>query len=173
MVVGRFIITLTTLCFCLAGCHGYPKRVSPIENFNATKFMGTWYEIARLDHSFERGLSRVSATYRLENDQIKIVNRGYSEKQKKWKVATGVAVFAKEQDQGYLHVSFFGPFSSTYLIFERGANYEYAFVCGPTTNYLWLLSRKQTGNEELIKTFRQQALSKGFAADELIIVNHQ
>lgn len=172
MAFGRFTLILTILCFCLVGCHGYPDKVSPIQNFDATKFMGTWFEIARLDHSFERGLSKVSATYRLEDGEIKIVNKGYSTKQKKWEMATGVAVFAKEHDKGYFHVSFFGPFSSTYLIFERGSNYEYAFVCGPNTNYLWLLSRKTTGNEKLIKKFRQEIVKKGFNADELIIVEH-
>lgn len=164
---------LYILCLCLGGCYGYPDKVRPIENFDAPKYMGTWYEIARLDHSFERGLTNVSATYRLEDGTIKIINKGYSEKQKKWEFATGKAVFAQEHNRGYLHVSFLGPFSSTYLIFELGENYEYAFVCGPNTDYLWLLSRKASGNKPLIEQFRQEVAKKGFNPDNLIIVNHE
>lgn len=171
MTFGRFII-INMACILLGGCYGYPEQVSPVQNFDAAKYMGTWYEIARLDHSFERGLNNVSATYRLENGQVNIVNKGYSEQQKKWELATGKALFAEDKDIGYFHVSFFGPFSSTYLIFELGKNYEYAFVCGPNTDYLWLLLRNASGNEELIKNFRQETEKKGFNPEELIIVHH-
>lgn len=165
-------LIFVTLCVFLGGCFGYPNSVRPINNFDAPKYMGTWYEVARLDHSFERGLSNVSASYRLEDGIVKIVNKGYSKKQKKWEIASGEAVFANSQDEGYLHVSFFGPFSSTYLVFELGESYEYAFVCGPNTDYLWLLSRSPIGNEKIIEHFVESAKQKGFKVDELIYVKH-
>ncbi|MFA0071671.1 lipocalin family protein, partial [Vibrio breoganii] len=104
---------------------------------------GTWYEVARLDHSFERGLSNISAEYSLRDDGgVKVVNRGYSLEKGEWNEAEGKAYFVEESDQGYLKVSFFGPFYGAYVVFELDKEgYQYAFVSGPDTDYLWLLSR--------------------------------
>ncbi len=74
----------------LFGCVGIPEKVTPVENFKLERYLGTWYEIARLDHSFERGLTRVTAQYSMRDDGgVRVVNRGYSEKENKWKQAEG------------------------------------------------------------------------------------
>ncbi|WP_300672792.1 lipocalin family protein [Desulfoluna sp.] len=97
----------------LTGCVGMPENVKPVDRFKPEKYMGTWYEIARLDHSFERGLSRVTADYSLRDDGgIRVLNRGYSDEENAWKEAEGKAYFVGGSDQGYLKVSFFGPFYS-------------------------------------------------------------
>src|SRR5450631_1213142 len=99
------------LTMLLTGCVGIPENVKPVQNFKPERYLGTWYEIARLDHRFERGLSRVTANYSLRDDGgLEVVNRGYSSKEKKWKEAEGRAYFVKGKDQGFLKVSFFGPF---------------------------------------------------------------
>lgn len=95
----------------LMGCVGVPKGVQPVENFSVNRYLGQWYEIARLDHSFEKGLSRVTANYSLREDGgVKVLNRGCSEKNHEWKEAEGKAFFVGKPDVGYLKVSFFGPF---------------------------------------------------------------
>ena len=105
--------------FFLAGCVGMPPGVEPVEDFELDRYLGKWYEIARLDHSFERGLSRVSAEYSLREDGgVRVVNRGYSDKSGKWKESEGKAYFVDGDDTGYLKVSFFGPFYGSYVVFE-------------------------------------------------------
>ena len=97
------------LLLVFTGCIGIPDNIEPVDNFNLKKYLGKWYEIARLDHSFERGLTRVSAEYSLRKDGgVKVINRGYSAEKNKWKEAQGKAYFVNGPDQGHLKVSFFG-----------------------------------------------------------------
>ncbi|WP_213194830.1 lipocalin family protein [Desulfuromonas sp. AOP6] len=151
-----------------------PEQVRPVQGFDVDRYLGTWYEIARLDHSFERGLERVSAEYSRRGDGgVRVINRGFSPAENRWKEATGKAYFVREPSEGYLKVSFFGPFYGSYVIFELDhENYQYAFVCGPDTSYLWLLARTPQVDEELLKRFTKSAAARGFAVDQLIFVNH-
>lgn len=169
----RILFTLISLLF-LNGCLGMPDSVKPISNFKIDNYLGKWYEIARLDHSFERGLSQVSAEYSLKDDGgVLVTNRGYSVAKKEWKEAQGKAYFVNAQDEGYLKVSFFGPFYGSYVIFELDQiNYQYAFVSGPNSDYLWLLSRTPTVSPEIIKKFITMSKERGFATDNLIFVTH-
>jgi apolipoprotein D and lipocalin family protein len=121
---------LSLLLLFLNGCVGIPENVTPVSNFNIEKYVGKWFEIARLDHSFERGLTRVTADYSLREDGgVRVLNRGYSEKEAKWKEVKGKAYFVNKPDQGYLKVSFFGPFYgyNTPQILDRGIRCMLAF----------------------------------------------
>ncbi|EGU47763.1 outer membrane lipoprotein blc precursor [Vibrio ichthyoenteri ATCC 700023] len=159
----------------LNGCLGMPETVKPVDNFELNRYLGTWYEIARLDHSFEAGLERVSAEYnRLPKGGISVKNRGYDPESDEWVEATGQAFFVNQDDQGYLQVSFFGPFYSSYVIFELDKEgYQHAFVSGPNYDYLWLLSRTPDVSDELKNKFRLQARTLGFDVDELIFVEQE
>jgi apolipoprotein D and lipocalin family protein len=150
-----------------------PDGVKPVTDFELDRYLGTWYEIARLDHSFERGLSNVTAQYSVREDGgVRVINRGYSEKKGEWKQAEGKAFFVGEDSEGYLKVSFFGPFYGSYVIFELDHDdYQHAFVSGPDSSYLWLLSRTPEVSEKIKGQFEQQARSLGFNLDELIWVN--
>ena len=167
-----FVILL--LCLCLSGCLGVPEGVKPVDGFELNKYLGKWYEIARLDHSFERGLSKVTANYSLREDGgVRVINRGFSNEKNKWKEAEGKAYFVGEQDQGYLKVSFFGPFYGSYVVFELDKqNYQHAFIAGPDTSYLWFLSRTPTVSEELYAEFIERARQLGFATENVIRVEH-
>ena len=168
-------LMLGVLTLLLNGCGGYPQNVSPIQQFDVNRYLGKWYEVARLDHSFERGLEQVSAEYTLlGNGRVKVVNRGFSTKSNEWKEAVGKAFSAGKTDEGYLKVSFFGPFYSSYVIFGLdGENYQYAYVSGPNHSYLWLLSRTPKVEEEVITRFVETAKEKGFATEELIYVKQK
>ena len=158
----------------LTGCVGIPKGVAPVDNFELERYLGRWYEIARLDHSFERGLSRVTAEYSLRKDGgVRVVNRGWSEEKGQWRRAEGKAYFVEGKDRGYLKVSFFGPFYGAYVIFELDQDYRYALVCGPDTSYLWLLAREPEIGEELRASLIARAAALGFATEELIMVEHR
>lgn len=167
----KWFISCCLLLF--SGCSGgFPKNVTPIQQFDVKRYLGTWYEIARLDHSFERGLEQVTAEYSLLDDgKIQVVNKGYSPAKDAWKQASGKAFLAGRTDEGFLKVSFFGPFYSSYVIFDLDTkNYQYAYVSGPNHSYLWLLSRTPKVDEATMAHFVKTAKAKGFDTDSLIYV---
>ena len=170
----HFLLSLLPMLL-LTACVGMPDGVQPVNNFDLNRYLGKWYEIARLDHSFERGLTKISAEYSMREDGgVKVLNKGFSVADNKWKEAEGKAYFVNDSDQGYLKVSFFGPFYGSYVIFELDKeDYQYAFVSGPDTSYLWLLSRTPTVSKELIEKFIKKSESVGFDTEELIFVEHQ
>ena len=167
-------IILGLLSVIISGCAGYPKNITPVKDFEISRYLGKWYEIARLDHSFERGLEKITADYSLRDDGSMLVrNRGFSPADQSWKEARGRAYFARERDEGYLKVSFFGPFYSSYVIFELDrVDYQYAFVTGPSKSYLWLLSRSPRPDNSILERFLKKAEMLGYATNELIYVAH-
>lgn len=171
-------ILLLTAITILTSCTGKPDNVEPVTGFELDRYLGKWYEIARLDHSFERGLESISAEYSLREDGgVKVINRGYDVEEGEWDQAEGKAYFVDETDTGHLKVSFFGPFYGSYIVFDLGmgdtdADYQYAFVSGPDTSYLWLLSRTPEVEQSLIESFNEKAGALGFETDKLIYVDH-
>ena len=108
-----------------------------------------------------------------ERGGVRVVNRGFSEEESKWKQSEGKAYFVDKTNEGYLKVSFFGPFYGSYVVFELDKeNYQYAFVSGPNTKYLWLLARTPSVEPELIENFIKMAKARGFDTDNLIYVEH-
>jgi len=158
----------------MAGCTGLPEGIEPVSGFESGRYFGTWYEIARLDHSFERGLTNVRAEYSRNDDgSIKVINRGYNAEEEKWEEADGRAVFVEDENTGHLKVSFFGPFYASYVVFELDKKeYSYAYVTGYDRDYLWFLSRTPEVSEEAIEAFRERVIEEGFDLEELIIVEH-
>jgi apolipoprotein D and lipocalin family protein len=157
------------------GCGTLPENGRPGGDFRLERYLGTWYEIARLDHSFERGLSRVTAEYSLRDDGgVRVLNRGFSQRDGKWKQAEGRAYFVQDPATGFLKVSFFGPFYGTYAIFELDhADYGYAVVSGPDHSYLWILAREPHMDEALKQDLIARAAARGFGTDGLIFVEHE
>jgi apolipoprotein D and lipocalin family protein len=166
-------LTALILALLVAGCTGKPDGVMPVKDFDLDRYLGTWYEIARLDHSFERGLNNISANYSLRDDGgVRVLNRGFSVKKNEWQEAEGKAYFVESPGLGHLKVSFFGPFYGSYIVFELDDNYQYAFVSGPDTSYLWLLSRTPKVDQSVIEHFIDRASALGFETDKLIYVDH-
>ncbi len=172
----KWPLTLSLVCLLtfLSGCTSAPKGIAPIEGFELSRYLGTWHEIARLDHGFERGLSQVSAEYRLRDDGgVSVINRGYSAADKSWKVAEGKAYFVESSDIGHLKVSFFGPFYGGYNIIALDRrDYSYALVCGPNRRYLWILARTPKLNPTVLQELLHKARQFGFATDLLIYPKH-
>lgn len=164
------LLAINVILGLLSGCLSLPQNVVPVDGFELNRYLGTWYEIARLDHSFERGLDKVTAEYFLRDDGgVGVINKGFSASENKWKEAEGKAYFVRDSQQGYLKVSFFGPFYGAYIIFELDkVDYQYAFVTSYDKSYLWLLARTPIVNEELITRFVQRSIELGFETAELI-----
>lgn len=154
----------------VSACTGVPKGLEPVEGFDFKRYLGQWHEIARLDHSFERGLTEVSATYSLREDGgIDVVNRGYDSKRGQWSEARGRAYFLGSPQTASLKVSFFGPFYGGYHVIALDReNYRHALVSGPSRNYLWILARDKQLPEATLKSLVAQAKQAGFAVEGLI-----
>lgn len=165
------VVAIGCLSLLLSSCLGKPDNIEPVKHFEAQKYLGTWYEIARVDYSYERGLSQVTANYSLRDDGgIKVTNRGYSRKKLEWKESVGKAYFMEGKNTGYLKVSFFGPFYSSYVIFYLDDNYQYALVTGSDKSYLWLLARTPSIPGEVKADLIAKATALGFDTSKLIYV---
>jgi len=157
----------------LSACTGLPKGVTPVDDFEITRYLGTWYEVARLDHRFERGLEKVTATYELNEDgSVRVTNKGFKSAKGKWSEAVGKAKFVGEPTTAHLKVSFFGPFYASYVIFDLAEDYSTAAVSGNNKSNLWLLARTPTVDGSVIEEFKGRAQALGFATEELILVDH-
>ncbi len=163
---------LLMVLMLLAGCLGKPDNIEPVGGFNSTRYLGKWYEIARLDQSFERGLTKVTATYTLREDGgLQVVNRGYDASNKRWKESVGKAYFVRTPDVAYLKVSFFGPFYGSYVVFDLDRdNYSYSLVAGPDKSYLWLLARTPTIDKALRERLVEKARALGYDTTKLVNV---
>lgn len=159
----------------LMGCDVAPDNVQPVSGFELKRYLGKWYEIARMDHSFERGLEQVTANYSLRSDgSVKVINRGFNPGKNKWKEAEGKAYFVGEPDIGQLKVSFFGPFYGGYNIIELDKEgYQYSLVCGPNLSYLWILARDPNLDQKTVDGLVSNASLLGFETDKLIFVKHK
>jgi len=158
----------------LGGCASHQVNAVPVNDFEADRYLGTWYEVARLDHVFERGLDNVSANYtRREDGKIGVLNRGYDSNKGEFKEAEGKAKFAKDENTGHLKVSFFGPFYGDYIVFGLDKkNYSHAFISGGKDNYLWLLSRTPRVSAAVRQDFLAKSRALGYSTDDLIWVKH-
>ena len=178
-MVRRFGITATGWLgagLFLSACTTMPPEgITPVTGFELDRYLGTWHEIARLDHRFERGLVAVTAEYALRDDGgVSVTNRGFDTEDGEWTVAEGRAYFAGEESTGSLKVSFFGPFFAGYHVLsldEDAPDYRYALVSGPNRNYLWLLSREPILNPADRDRLVALAAELGFPVEELIEVD--
>ena len=171
----KHLLAICSAFFALGGCTGVPDGLQPVTGFEPDRYLGKWYEIARMDHSFERGLSNVSATYSRKPDgHIAVVNRGYEDSKEQWKEIEGKARLIQGPDIGSLKVSFFGPFYSGYHIIALDRiNYTYAMVVGYNRDYLWILSRQKTMEETVLADLVAKAQQWGFQTENLIYVKQQ
>lgn len=155
----------------ISGCVGLPEGITPVNNFEISRYMGKWYEVARLDHTFERNLHFVSADYTARDDGgVNVLNRGFNSKKNEWSEAKGKAYFVGDKTSGHLKVSFFGPFYGSYVVFELGDEYDYSFVTSMDRSYLWLLSRKPCLDNSLKGSFIDRIGELDFDVNSLIWV---
>ena len=146
-----------------------PKGAAAVKPFDENRYLGRWYEIARMDFKFERNLNNVTANYSLRKDgKIKVVNRGYDYTKKEWKEAVGKAKLCGAPDEAILKVSFFGPFYSGYNVIALDNDYKYALVAGKNLSYLWILSREKTVPDDVRQNYLKVAQGLGYNTSALI-----
>lgn len=150
-----------------------PNNAVAVTNFDKAKYLGKWYEIARLDYKWEKDLNNVTAEYSLnDNGTIKVDNKGYDVKKDKWEESIGKAKFVKKDNVGMLKVSFFGPFYAGYNVIAVDKDYKYALVAGESLKYMWILSRETTIPESIKADFLIKAQEIGYKVSDLIWVKH-
>lgn len=154
-------------------CSHIPEKAKPVADFDANRYLGTWYEIARFDYRFEKDLDNVAARYSLlENGDIKVFNSGYDYVKNEWKSSTGSARFRGDKNTAALKVTFFKPFYSGYNVIALDNDYRYALVAGKNLDYLWLLSKEKTMPEEIKKQYLKKAEEIGYDISGLVWVKH-
>lgn len=145
-----------------------PLNVIVVNHFDVKRYLGQWYEIARFDHSFERGLEQVTATYSLRDDGgLQVINRGFKPDRQMWQQSIGKAYFTGSPNRAALKVSFFGPFYGGYNVIAVDKDYRHALVCGPNRDYLWILSRTPTISAEVKQHMLKEATRQGFPVEKL------
>lgn len=157
----------------IGSCTSIPKGAVVVKPFDTNKYLGKWYEIARMDFRFERNLNNTTANYSLnENGTIKVDNQGYNYVTGEWKQAIGKAKPAGQPGEARLKVSFFGPFYSGYNVIALDREYKYALVAGKNLSYLWILSRETSVPDDIKNSYLKIAQDLGFDVSALIWVEH-
>lgn len=164
--IVKFFCLLFTVV--LSGCRSAStKEIPAVKDFNAEKYMGRWYEIARLPNYFEKDLHCVTADYTLlPSGKIQVRNCGV--KQNKTQCIQGTAKFRSSPDQGDLLVSFWGPFYNPYRIVYLAPDYSLAIVTGSRKNYFWILSRTPQIPASQLKFAIEFARKHNFEVEKLI-----
>lgn len=172
-VVGGTILAATVAIY-MNSHRTIPYGVKAVKPFDIKKYLGKWYEMARLDYHFEKSLDNVSAEYSLNKDgSVRVVNSGYNYKKSQKEESVGIAKFVGTTDEAKLKVSFWGPFYSGYNVIAIDKNYKYALVAGKSRKYLWVLSRETSIPEEVKKDYIEKAKSLGFKVNKLIWSDHK
>jgi len=170
-IIPIFILFIVFSTFL--SCSTIPEGAAAVKPFAKEKYLGKWYEIARLDFKFEKNLNNTTAEYSLnDNGTIKVLNRGYNVKKEKWVQATGKAKFVENDQIGKLKVSFFGPFYSGYNVIAIDKDYKYALVAGESLKYLWILSRERTMPNDIKEQYLKTAQAIGYNTSDLVWVEH-
>ena len=141
--------------------------------FDKERYLGKWYEIARIDFKYERNLNNTTAEYSLNaNGTIKVDNKGYNTKKGKWEQAIGKAKFVGDDNIAMLKVSFFGPFYAGYNVIAIDAEYRNALVAGESLKYLWILSRDTSITDEIKNKYLKTAAEFGYNTSDLLWIQH-
>jgi apolipoprotein D and lipocalin family protein len=168
-----FVCSIFIILFNFLSCATIPENSMPVSDFSLNNYLGDWYEIARLDNRYEKGMIYTSASYMLDkNGSIKVINYGYLVDKKEWKTVTATARYRKGFNIGELKISFFYPFYTSYNILAIDDDYSYALVVGSNLKYLWILSRTTSIPDSIKQKYLEIAKTLGYPVEDLIWVEH-
>ena len=168
-----YLAILGVLGTSLFSCAKIPEGAVAVTPFYKEKYLGKWYEIARIDFKYERDLNNTTAEYSINDDgSIKVDNKGYNTKTGEWDQAIGKAKFVGSENVGRLKVAFFASFYSGYNVIAIDDDYQYALVAGQSLKYLWILSRTTTIPEDVKENYLKIAEDIGYDTSDLLWVEH-
>ena len=164
----RVLISVLVSVLFITGCATKNPNIKSIPKLDLNRYLGSWYEIARFEHSFEKGCKNVKATYLLkDDDKIEVVNSCTDITTNKKREAVGEAIRV-DNTNSKLKVSFFWPFYGDYWVIILADDYSYAVVSEPTQKYLWILSREKTLEKEILKNILNKLKELDFDTSKLI-----
>ena len=171
MIMKNLLIPLIMCLLFFTGCKAQSKVDNSVSgDLNLDKYLGTWYEIARFDHKFERGIQFCKANYSLREDgKVAVLNTGI--KNGEPSEAKGKAKLT--DNPRILRVSFFGPFYGDYRIMLLDKDYQWVLVGGSDDSYLWILSRTPRLTDEMKTTILNEATRRGYDVGKLIWVEQE
>ena len=177
IITSAFVLSFIFLS-AGSGCQNEKPEnmdLSTVKQLELERYMGAWYEIARFDHSFERGLVGVTATYELRPDgKITVINAGYKNSfDGKYKTAKGKAKQPNSNEPGKLKVAFFLFFYAGYFILELDENYQWVLIGSSSDKYLWILSRTPSLEKKTLDYILKNASERGYDTDKLIWVEQK
>lgn len=168
MSTAIFITALFIMVRSSRAASGLPP-VTTVPYVDLTRYMGVWHEIARIDHSFQEGCIKSSATYSLlPEGEVEVINHCLNEKDGRLREAKGRAWSVEPESNARLKVSFFWPFRGDYWIVDLGKDYDYAVVGSPNRQYLWILARQPVMDESVYKGILERLMSQGFPVEQLV-----
>ncbi len=169
-IYTAFLVLIAVL---FVSCAGIPKGFTAVNDFEAEKYLGTWYEIARFDFKFEKDLKNTTAEYSWNNDgSVRVINRGFNYVKNEKEEAFAKAKFRGNPSVAELKVSFFGPFYSGYNVVAIDKDYKYALIVGNNTDYIWILSRTKTMPEDIKQAYVELAKKGGYDTSRFVWVEH-
>jgi apolipoprotein D and lipocalin family protein len=172
IIVTGLLVVSVAISGYLVNTHNtaeFNRKLEPVQNFDIDRYLGKWYEMARIDFRFQKDLVSCTALYTLnDNGTIGVLNSGYDTKKNKWRKAEGKAKFRSENDVAALKVSFFGPFYSDYNVIALDKNYTYALIAGRNLDYLWILSRTKDIPDDVKNNYLKIAQSIGYDTSRLL-----
>lgn len=176
--MNKLFNSICSMMLCtigLSACNNDNINTSTVQELDLNRYAGQWYEIARFDHSFERGLVGCTATYTLNGDgTIKVVNAGYKDSfDGKYDEAIGKARRPNDAEPGKLEVAFFWNFYAPYYVLELADDYRYALIGSKKSKYLWILSRTPRMNDVDLDYVLTSAQNRGYNTNELIWVEQK
>jgi len=171
----KMLLLVSLFSIGLNACSNEQLNNSTVSELDLNRYVGKWYEIARFDHIFERGLVGCTANYTLQdNGYIKVVNAGYKKTlDGKYDESVGKARRPNEDEPGKLEVAFFANFYADYYVLELASDYRYVLVGSKTDKYLWILSRTPQMEQVDIDFLLKRAKERGYNVDKLIWVEHK
>jgi apolipoprotein D and lipocalin family protein len=168
-----YLLLIGVIMTGLYSCATIPNGAVAVKSFDKVRYLGKWYEIARIDFKYERDLNNTTAEYSLnDNGTIKVDNQGYNTKKGEWEQAIGKAKFVGEENIAMLKVSFFGPFYSGYNVLAIDDEYRYALIAGESLKYLWIISRETNIPAEIKDKYLKIADEIGYNTTDLLWVKH-
>lgn len=160
-LIALGIVAALNSCSSKKNAHSHTFTV--VNRFDINKYVGKWYEVARIDFKHEKDLKNVTAEYRLkDNGKVEVINKGYNYVKKEWEEANGKAKFNGPENEGALKVSFFGPFYSEYNVVMMEPDYHTVLIFGESTDYLWILSREKSIPADIQDKFMTFARHHGY-----------
>ena len=161
-------VLFISIVLLFTACSSKNPPLQTVEKVDLQKYLGTWYEIARFEHFFEKDCKNVSANYSMMDEEtIQVINKCTKITPTESKEATGRA-YAVDASNSKLKVSFFRPFYGDYWVLVLDKNYEYVLVGTPSREYLWILARDKTISPEIKNSILEKLPSLGFDSSKLL-----